>query len=519
MGFTQTLSGNASGAVRAVNDLAKAYKRTEADLESMTKAGTKAERQARRLAELADPQKRYNRQLAEAALAAKRGAISLGEAEKVARKYGDRLQRAQQAGRGAFGSGALADIKNYALGFFGVQQAIQAVISALQGAEAERQRVAEAAKGARGGVGSLAQLAATAGDPRSAYRNLVGEARNLRAAGGADTLDEAANTVFALVSAGLDERDRAFAAKLKSSGVMTNVGDAATSYAAISTALGRDEVGTFEQFIAKALAASKVAPAQAQEIPLAAARAAGSAREFGFQDESLYAATAILAKIRGSAAEGGTQLAAFMKQLEKSDVRDQLSGKNLTEVVEFLSTLSAEQQGLGGVLGDRAEAVAGFRALRDNLDLLRSLSGEVDASQRSGLARQAIALPGTDIGQLGARAAASAEGRQESDLVGQAAAENLLDALKIETKQLHRKWYGEGGGAVMSWIGSYALDDLLNGEQRALEQAYIAERARRAGGEAGFSDQFYADLTEYLRQTAENTAEMKNRPPVTGRAE
>lgn len=429
MAITQTLKGDSSGAVRAIQDLNKAVAQTEEGYKESSREAKKLEQAAKRVAEQVDPQKKYNRQVEELAKLVRTGRLEMGEAEKQAAKYGQRLDQAGRAGQKAFGSEALAGVRSIALQYFGISQALNAVVEGFRQANAEREKAQQAALDARGGVGELAQLAATAADPAKEYASLVAEARRARASGAADTQDDAARQLFSLVSAGLGREDRNFAFDLRRSGVLNDVGGAATAYAASVTAFGEQEVGSFEDFISKALRASSVAPALANEIPQAAVRAAGSASALGLNDEFTNAATAILAKKTGSAAEGGTQLAAFLKQVEKAlPETPDLGGKNGIQLVEFIASLSAEQQGIGGLLGDRAEAIEGFRTLRDNIQLLRDLAQQVDTADDQRLASQAIGLPGLDPQQAAALAKARATGSLEVSLGEDAALSNLLDA-------------------------------------------------------------------------------------------
>ena len=452
MAITQILRGDATGAVKAIQDLNKAIDGTEKEYAASTKEAKKLDAQARRVAENADPQKRYNRQMQDLAQLVKLGKVELSAAEKVAAKYGERLRRAETAGSKAFGSQALSGIRSFALQYVGLSQALNAVVQGFRDVAAEREKTQQAALEARAGVGELSQLAATTDDPEGTFKALVAEARAVRASGAADSQQDAANQLFSLVSAGLERSDRDFAFQLRGSGVLQNVGGAATAFAALQTALGKEEVGSFEDFISKALQASSIAPALANEIPQAAARAGGSASALGLSDEFLNAAVAILGKKSGSAAEGGTQLASFLKQVEKAiPDNEALRGKRGIELVEFLSTLSEEEQGFGGILGDRAEAISGFRTLRDNIVLLADLTKQIDAADDNGLARRAVALPGTDDQQRAALAKARATGSLEVSLGDRAALQNLVDAAILDRQKTFEQegTFGPAGPAIL----------------------------------------------------------------------
>src|SRR5690606_33395742 len=105
------------------------------------------------------------------------------------------------------------------------------------------------------GVGQLAQLAASEANPQAAFKSLVAEADAALRSGAAADRNEAASLIFDLAAAGIDKNDRNFATRLRATGTLTNVGGLAGAYDAIRTAMGADEVGSFEQFVSKALAA------------------------------------------------------------------------------------------------------------------------------------------------------------------------------------------------------------------------------------------------------------------------
>lgn len=507
------LEGDGRGSMKALTDLKKALKEAEDQAGKTEQRLTKMEKAARRIEEANDPAKRYNRQLRETAQLVVNNKLSLEQAEKAAARYGRNLERA-----GQFGRSAMASIGSTLAGqvaqFASVSSLIASMIQGFRTVRADIEAAQQASRGAVGGIGELAQLAATTSDPQGEYKRLLAEARGARASGAFDSENEAAGALFSLVSAGLSKQDRDFAFSLKRSGALQNIGGAATAFSAITTALGAGEVGSFEDFISKSLRASSVAPALANEIPQAAARSAGSAKALGISDEFLYGATAILAKTTGSAPEGGTQLAAFLKQSEKSGKFQGLSG---LELVEAIGALPESQQGFGGVLGDRAEAIAGFRTLRDNLDLLRSLTGEIDASQRQGLGRAAAELPFTDLRQTIAVQDKAAEGRLEQTLAEQNQLDALLDAAFKERKRVAAL---RGGGALSTLnIGAEAAqigvsrflgsgDEFAAGVlQEFVSEGLIEDKALLKAIKVAIERQ-----TGVIQQN-------QQRKPVTGRAE
>lgn len=495
---TFVVRGNASGAVSAVNDLQKAVAKTEKSVAATTKESEKLDKALERLAKKHEgPQERYNRKIDELARLVKDGKISLEQAAAAAERYGKQLNKVGEEGKAVHGPSALQGLRNVAAQYVGMGVAINAALSALRSLGAEKERQAQAAIQSRAGLGQLSQLAATASDPKGEFNRLVAEARRIHSSGAVATEEEAGNLLFSLVSAGLNQSDRDFAAELRRSGTLTDVGGAATAYAAMTTALGSKEVGSFEQFISKALQASSVAPALANEIPQAATRAAGSAGALGLSDEFLNAATAILAKKTGSAAEGGTQLASFLKQVEKAQIGD-LQGKSGIGIVEYLSSLSEADQGFGGVLGDRAEAIAGFRTLRDNLGLLKDLTQQIDQAQNSGLARTATTLPEGDVGILGAQARARAEATYGQSMTEDAALTNLVHAAYQERVRTARA----NGASILDEIElKFERGQLFFSEHIERGNVPLQNILRQMSQDGSISDPaLSAQITEYLRR-------------------
>lgn len=445
MAATFTLKGSGSGAVKAVQDFQKALKAAEGEAEGTAKATSKVERMAQRLADKADPMRKYNREMQELGRWVAQDARNIETAELAAKQLGTQLERAGNRGRFAFGAEALGNLRSMITGYVSMAAAVSAATRAFQELADERRRVEEGSRQAVGGEGSLAQLAATQGSTysqrKAALDRLTAESRGYFASGAFASRDEAGAATFRLNSAGLSAADRRFAVQVKRAGVLQDVGSAAEAYSAISKSLGSQEVGSFEQFLSKALQASALAPAQANEIPLAASRAAGSGRSLGLSDEFIVGATALLAGATGQASEGGTQLSAFLKQVEKSG---QFQGKSGLEIVEAIAALPEAQQGFGGVLGDRAEAVQGFRTLKANLPQLRQAVAAIDSSQRTGLAAESVRLGLSDPNRLAAILEQETKNTAELQQLDEATTSLLFNAARNESRAVRRDRAAQG---------------------------------------------------------------------------
>jgi uncharacterized protein YoxC len=401
--FKLTASG--SGAVKAIEDLNKVLDASQTTADGVTKATKRMVEQAQKIKESNDPQAKYNRQMQELGQLVKVAGLSLEDAQAKAMKYGAQLERASQAGEKAFGGAALQGISKMALQFAGVTSAIDMMTAALRAYGEEQRKAANDAVRARAGVGQLIQLAASDKDPAAAYRDLVAEADSYLAMGAASDRNEAATLTFDLAAAGLEKNDRAFAARMRASGTLTDVGQLAQSYDAMKTALGVGEVGTFEEFASKALAAGQVAPGTVEQLPRALARAGSNAKALGLRDEDVLAAGAVLAKEAGSPEEGGTKLNDLLGSLQRTGV--DFTGMSLPEMIERLKT---EDTGYGGVFKDNSGAIAAYRTLEANLDSVRSLEADITRAQNQGLGAAATDLPNIDPQQRAANARLRAEG-------------------------------------------------------------------------------------------------------------
>lgn len=280
---------------RSVDALNKALDATKKNAEGAVAPSKQLQAIAMRISEAANPQEKYNRKLAEMKQALDAELISTKAFEAGQKRLEDQLERAGRAGDRAFGAGALQNIGQMAMSITGISSGLDLAVDAMRSFREEQKKAADDAMRARAGVGQLSQLAASAKNPGQAFKDLVAEADAALRSGAAADRNEAASLVFDLAAAGIERTDRDFAVKMRSTGTLTNVGGLAGSFDALRTAMGAKEVGSFEQFASKALAAGAASPGSVEQLPVALARAGSSAKALGLSDESILAAGAILA--------------------------------------------------------------------------------------------------------------------------------------------------------------------------------------------------------------------------------
>jgi hypothetical protein len=473
-----TLEGSASGAVKAIDQATAALDKTGKAAEGAVKSTRQLNAEAQRIKESIDPQEKFNRKLVDLKRHLDAGRLSIDQVERATAKYRGELDAAGRSTDGAFGSKALAGVASMATQYLSVAAAVGTIVAGLREKAAEEERAAQRAQQSRAGLGVLSQLASSEKDPKQAFKDLVAEARGFVAGGVVQDEGAAGELLFQLAGAGLNRRDRSFAAQVKAAGTLQNVGGAAEAYSALKTALGEGEVGTFQQFMSKSLKAAGPAPGSFEQLPIAAAQSGGSAKALGISDEFLLAATTMLGKQSGSISEGGTLLAALLRGVEKSGLN--LQGVGGLGVIDALSALPAKQQGLGGVLGDRAEAVSAFRTLRDNRGDLAALMSGVSSAQEQNLAGAAAALPNTDDQLFAARTAFTARMQAEqASNEASSTSRNLLNTMR-SNRQTSLFEQGRTFDAAMergvAWAG-----DWIPGFGWAQQQGLIA--GAQAGGD------------------------------------
>ncbi len=493
-----TIEGSGSGAVKAVDSTTQALDNLDKTADKAAKTSKRLEeqlnKQAQRIKESIDPQERFNRKYAELQQHLDAGRLTTDQVTAATAKLREEMTA-------AVGPGPLSNVVKMAAAYVSVSQALGVVTSELREQARLREEAAQKARDSTRGLGSLSQLAATMGSTpearQAAFASLVAEARGFVATGAASSENEGGRLLFDLVSAGVGTQDRQFAARLQSQGTLDNVGGAAQAFDALTTALGGEEVGSFQKFMSKALQAASVAPGSFEQLPIALTAAGGSAKALGVSDEFLLAAGAVLAKKTGSPSEAATQLAAFLKQSEKSGLRG-IQGIGGTALVEKLGALPQRQQEFGGVLGDRAEAIEGFRTLRDALPQVMALEKEIAAAVDSDLAGQAAALPASDPQLRAALGAQRAKGGL--DVVrGQqmSTKQNVIEAIRAD----RRAWLQEnyiGGEFGQGW--QEGLRDFFGTSGIEISNA---TRVLEAGGNPGLSKETIELLKDYNRRTAE----------------
>lgn len=415
--------------------------------------------------------------------------------------YNRAVKRAKHEMRGAgdqqentFGSAARRKVMLWATGIGAAVFSISRIAELLRKVNAESDRLAQKGRESEGGLGELAQLA----ENQAQFRRLVQQARETFRRGGTDTLGEAAQLVFSLESAGAAEERELFT-QLGATKLVGQPAEFARAAATLVESIGGEETGTFRQIVSKAFGASKFSPSRADELLIAAARGGTSARALGMSDEELLAATAQLATARGTAAEGGTAVAALLKSLDKMGT---FGGKGLEQSVAEISGMNLNAAELFELLG-RQEAVQGFRVLEADPAKFREILAGVRQAQQQDVVGQKLRLAESEPMLLASQAQRQAAA--SLDLSGEAlgSRRNLADALRQEILAGRRR---SGKSEISNTLYELGLEaGQISG---AISDERILRKALEGGGEAAAAAQrlLGPNAAAKIEQTLNNAA-------------
>jgi len=377
---------------------------------------------------------------------------------------------AGKAHDGAFGQKALGQIIGMASGFASVTMAINTVKQALVEVDQQSERLASKQREAQRGMSSLAQL--TGGDAGK-FRELTGAARRMYAQGGAETLDQAARTVFSLESAGALESADLFA---RLSGIVEDPAVMARAATTLMTSRGRAETGGIQAILSKAMAASKYSPASAEALLEAGAAGGGYAKLLGVSDEELMAATAVMATATGGAETGGTTVASLLAALTK---KGGFKGLTIGQSIQKIQGMGMADEDLVKYLG-RKEAFTAYSTLSGNLGQLGVITRAQQVAERDDLIGQVMRTRESDPMIMAARRRQMAEAQRELAGEMRGTRRNILEGnLEALAAQQEREgmnplltWAYQKGARFTRWLPGEEQKFLeANPEGRALLEA------------------------------------------------
>jgi|GEM_PF-6381350 len=365
------------------------------------------------------------------------------KSEEGAKRAAKSVKGVGDAGERAFGGQAQSRLGAFAAKIGVMAAAAAGVKKLLTDINEQSKRAGQRGLAAESGLSQLAQLA---GGDRARLSRLMGAARRTYGEGGAESLDAAARQIFALESAGA-LRDRRFFGRLH--GIVDDPAGMARAAATMRKSVGARETGGMSDIVSKAFAASKYSPASAEALLTAAARGGQGIRAIGGTDEQLLAATAIMATARGSAEEGGTTVAALLKQLQK---KGGFEGLGLVGSLEKLKSRGLSGRRLLKFLGGRQEASIAADVLMRNIPELQEITGAQAEAERTGLAQRIIQSKELMPELMAAREKRAAQARLEIERTRRGVAENLRQSYVKRKVRAAEAAGGPVAGSLQEWV-------------------------------------------------------------------
>lgn len=510
------LDGDASGAIKATAEFNREVKNIKSNFDASAASAKQLEKAAGQIIRANEaPLDTYNRKLKELAKLVTDGKLSHEQAGVAAKRYHADLQREQgktlsgyalelraqqnsremlarmsrevhsvgQAQSVAFGEAAAANVAGYFSMFVGPAALASGAISAIQEYRAELSKLGQELQGDRAGLGQLTQLAMTSDNPAAKMQQLMQQSREAFASGAALTLPAGGKLAFALDSAGITApKDRKLALDLTSWGIIQNTEDFASGVAAIKDGFPKLSPG---KILGMGIAAAVPSPGSAEGIATEAAKSAQQLKVLGWSPGYGLAQESILSRAFKGPQEGGTRAEQYMKQLEHHGFAYDPGIKGL-DPFQTLERIGAKTKGgtdrpvLEKYLGDRAEAIGGFRTLYDRRAELKNWtrvsegSGEELVAGALDLARDTpeIDVARTAIAARNQRSLSRSRAQQTSDLYQAAVDESVSGKGALETWAIKlagafqglsesmqegslRGWLAEGAGS-QEWRDSVA---------------------------------------------------------------
>lgn len=435
--------------------------------------------------------------------------------------------------------GIVSQMTPWALGVAAVQKAYQGVTDVIRDMTEEQRKSAEQIRAAGEGLAKLMQLA---GGQPGRMAALGKDTRDFFGVGGAKTMTEAAETVFALDSASLNtEENRKLIADL--GGAVQDKPQAINAASKIKAAFG-DKAGSLRDILGEVFRASKESPDTPEALLSATARSATYAKEAGLDDEEALASVTMLSKEAG-ADVAGTRLSGFLRVLSgpgakgkgkgllkrvidrgggMADVLDELERKGLTDHKAFAKAFGDDSEafaGLKGLLGHKEELRTLVKAERDaqtndyvaSVIASRNEDPDVKLEHEDRIAENQEQLDNEREGQLRAKAELRAKNH--------ALQLRKWGVPKFVTRRV-QKWeedyQDDPLGANQQYLGLGVIPGTFMAPMRYFDEQELEEQERRAGQArqsriklppvAAPGPDSLARLEEHMRRVSESNEQM-----------
>jgi hypothetical protein len=445
----------------SLTKMAKASKKGMSDTEKATAAAAREmDRFAKHTKEVnRTPLEKYADEMLKLNRALKAGKIDQEDFRRASVKAKGEFLGVADAGNKAFGAASLSSLAQYASGVFSIGAAAGVVTNAFR--EAYEQAAAYAAKQRESfaGIGGLAQTSNSIEDMRAAYE---ASQESYKQGAGAN-VGEAGILQFSITSA-LFEKYRKEIAELQASGVTPTPIMMVNAAAAMESSMGTEATGGFRNIVSQAFGAGEIGTTTAEAVLQAAAKSGPQAKSLGFNVPELLAGISTLSKVSGSAEEAQTLMEGFTKQIEKEGIgTGRLKrGRNLMEYVGDIAQLESKGVSVRNVLGDRQEAITGYRILRDNPELFKAnLTNTVRAGKEDAFAKK-VELYKAIPEMIGSRALKQSLAREDVAATDLGTWTNLAESIRADMRADIRKRGGlvQSAGRIGAVVNDWSMATL-----------------------------------------------------------
>ena len=498
-----TVTGDAGGAVKAVNDLVKAIAKGDEAFEKTTKKATALDKAAQQIVKNNEgPQEKYNRRIKELADLVNNGKLSFEQADIAARRYAKELEKAGDAGRAAFGDQAATRFKTYVAGIASVTAAVGFLKAAFREAEAAAQSAADNAFASLGAQGEIQQIA----NNPDQLAQINARAKNLISRGifAPTERAKAFETVINLQNAGYDETDVEALATLADTGFVSssNMMELGGRLKKVQNIFG-DEAGNIASIIDKVTQAATQTQLSVSEFAGAVPDFGSEAVAAGIKFEEAIAGFIAVEKESPSGDVAKTRMKAFLQGAKDAGL---IVNNDLTDTIEALQRRAASGEDITNLFSSVRAKPAAAALVRAGAEAIAANEQGILQSAGMSAARSGTLLDVDPVYRAGKLRETAVGTRAMQAEAMFAEKELLFDVVEQQQRaNIERNW--GAFGQILSGLSAPGF--------RVLDWLQLESVAMRAA--QGLSSDQNAAVQDYLKRAAQGIERMQQN--VTTRQE
>jgi hypothetical protein len=279
---TLRLDGDASGAVKATGDVARAAQGLNQEFTKTIQTSEQIREQLEK-AFNEKPIDTYVRKCDELAKKLAEGKINAHQYKEQTDNLARSLSNAGQVQEQSFGGAAISNLASYAAGTITIGKAIQFVTEALREQNAEKEKARKLDEASLPAAGQLSAAGGTEED--------LEYARKLHKQGIVKSDEEGMRAVTGMVKADLPTADRDYLANLADQQLVApgNMGEYAQNVRVYQKSFGEKDAGSFQDAEKKIRTAGRDTRLGSEEVALQMAKVAPVAKDAGMTDEEAMA--------------------------------------------------------------------------------------------------------------------------------------------------------------------------------------------------------------------------------------